>query len=113
VWSGAPDSTIEQSIDTTPDPISPPPTVPESSAPDTTPDTIEPDDSIPSTSTEETLIAAGDPDPDIDTTTAVTAIVGFILLVAVASWWMVRRSDPDADPMPRRDGQTAPPSDLI
>ena len=113
VWSEAPDSTIEQTTDTTPDPIAPEPTDPESSAPVTTPDTTEPDDSVPSTSTEETLIAAGDPDDDVDTTTAALAIIGFILLVAVAGWWMVRRTDPDAEPMPPRDGQTGPPSDLI
>ena len=113
VWSVAPDSTIEQSTDTTPDPIAPEPTDPEPSATDTTPDTTEPDDSVPSTSTKETLIAAGDPDDDVDTTTTAIAIVGFILLVAVASWWMVRRNNPDAEPMPRRDGQTGPPSDLI
>ena len=113
VWSAAPDSTIDQTTDTTPDPIAPDPTDPEPSAPDTTPDTTEPDDSVPSTSTEETLIAAGDPDDDVDTTTAALAIIGFILLVAVAGWWMVRRTDPDGEPMPRRDGQTGPPSDLI
>ena len=60
VWSAAPDSTIAQTTDSTPDPIAPDPT-----------------------------------------------------LVAVAGWWMVRRTDPDAEPMPRRDGQTGPPSDLI
>ena len=113
VWSAAPDSTIDQTTDTTPDPIAPDPPDPESSAPVTTPDTTEPDDSVPSTSTEETLIAAGDPDDDVDTTTAALAIIGFILLVAVAGWWMVRRTDPDAEPMPPRDGQTGPPSDLI
>ncbi len=101
MWSGAPDTTIDQSAGTvpeptTPDPGTPEPTTPESSAP-----------------TEETLIAAGVPDADVDTTTAAIAIVGFILLVAVASWWMVRRTDPDAVPMPPRDGQTGPPSDLV
>ena len=104
---------MEQSTDTGPDPIAPGPTDPEPSAPGTTPDTTEPDDSVPSTSAEETLIAAGDPDDDVDTTTAAIAIIGFVLLVALASWWMVHRTDPDAEPMPRRDGHAGPPSDLI
>ena len=44
---------------------------------------------------------------------AFLAVVGFVLLVGLASWWMVRRSDPDAEPMPPVPPSTPPPSDLI
>jgi hypothetical protein len=74
----------------------PPPSEPtESESDDTTPDNA--------------LVGAGEPDDDIDTTVAVVAIGGFVALLAVASWWMVRRSDPDAEPMP----PGPPPSELI
>lgn len=80
-------------------------------APETTvpaaPETTEPGDSTP----DDTLVGAGDPDDDIDTTVAVLAVVGFAILLGVASWWMVRRSNPDAQPMPPTAGP--PPSDLI
>ncbi len=104
VWSGAPDSTIGEPTDTSPDP-----TTPDSSGPAST----EPDGSAPETSVRDALVAAGDPDDDIDATTAAIAVVGFVALLTVASWWMVRRSDPDAEPMPRQHGEPGPPSDLI
>jgi len=66
-----------------------------------------PDESTP----DDTLVGAGDPDGDIDTTVAAIAVIGFVILLGVASWWMVRRSDPDAQPMPPRS--SPPPSDLI
>ncbi len=76
------------------------------------PETTVPEDSTPDESTpDDTLVGAGNPDDDIDTTVAVIAIVGFVILLGVASWWMVRRSNPDAQPMPPPDG--SPPSDLI
>lgn len=84
---------------------------------DTTPATTEP---APSETTspepeegtpDDTLVGAGDPDSDIDTTVAAIAVIGFVILLGVASWWMVRRSDPDAQPMPPRS--SPPPSDLI
>ena len=70
--------------------------------------TTEPDDTTAGTTIGDALVGAGDPDSDIDTTTAAIAVVGFVALLALASWWMVRRSDPDAAPMP-----PPPPSDLI
>jgi hypothetical protein len=81
-------------------------TTPETTEP-TPPETSEPDDSTP----DDTLVGAGDPDDDVDTTVAVIAVVGFAILLGVASWWMVRRSNPDAQPMPPQGG--SPPSDLI
>jgi len=89
------------------------PAVSESTSPDTTPDS-EPPDTSPDTeptTPDDTLVGAGDPDSDVDTTRAVIAVVGFLALLAVASWWMVRRPDPDGRPMPTTD--SAPPSDLI
>jgi hypothetical protein len=112
-WTAAPGVSLVATVDTTPDP-----TVPDTTAPEATTATTEPDDSTPEDSTpgesvadlpgDDNLVGAGDPDSDINTTTATIAVVGFILLVAIASWWMVRRTDPDARPMPRQ-----PPSDLI
>jgi hypothetical protein len=79
----------------------------------TTPGT-EPEDSAPETSVSgDTLVAAGEPDDDIDATTATIAVVGFVLLVGLASWWMVRRNDPDEAPMPPGAAGSSPPSDLI
>jgi len=86
--------------------------VPGSTQPES-PETTEPEDTTPEDSTpDDTLVGAGDPDGDIDTTVAVVAVIGFLLLLAVASWWMVRRSDPDGQPMPPQSGGAAP-SDLI
>ena len=104
VWSGAPDTTVDQPSDTLPDATAPDPT---------TPGSTEPDDSAPETSVQDTLVAAGNPDDDIDTTTATIAVVGFIALLTVASWWMVRRTNPDAEPMPGQHGEPGPSSDLI
>lgn len=71
------------------------PTTPvDTTAPDTEPDataTSTPDD---------TLVGAGTPDDDVDPLNATLAIIGFVALVGLASWWMVRRDDPDAAPMP-------------
>lgn len=102
-WSGVPPSMIA----TTPDPTLEP-GAPASTPPESTTATTEPDDSTPDTSLDDTLVGAGDPDSDIDSTTAAIAVLGFIALVGLASWWMVRRADPDAAPMP-----PPPPSDLI
>jgi len=103
VWSGASASTIATSTGTTPEPDTP-----ETTEPETTTATTEPDDSTADTATDDVLVGAGDPDSDINTTTAAIAVVGFVALLGLASWWMVRRSDPDAAPMPPQ-----PPSDLI
>lgn len=65
------------------------------------------------TSPEDALVGAGEPDTDIDGTVAFVAVVGFLILLAIASWWMVRRSDPDAQPMPPRPAGGGPESDLI
>ncbi len=109
LWA-APDTTIV---------TSPEPTIPDTTTDTTTPETSGPDDSglddsglddsTPDDSMpDDALVGAGDPDSDVDTTTAAIAVVGFVALVVLASWWMVRRSDPDAEPMPRQ-----PPGDLL
>ena len=90
--------------------VEPTATAPEATVPDTTEPTEPPSEE---TSPGDTLVGAGDPDTDIDGTVALIAVVGFVILLAVASWWMVRRSDPDAEPMPPRPTSGAPPSDLI
>jgi len=92
VWSGAPASTITASAGTTPEPTT--------TAPESTAVTTDPEDSTPDTSIDDALVGAGNPDSDIDTTTATIAVVGFIALLVLASWWMVRRTDPDSAPMP-------------
>jgi hypothetical protein len=58
-----------------------------------------------------TIVGAGQPDDEVNATVTTIAVIGFILLLAVASWWMVRRRDPDAQPMP--PAHDVPPSDLI
>ncbi len=82
--------------------------------PDTAPTTTEPTQPDATTApAEEELVGAGDPDGDIDGTVALIAVIGFVVLLAIASWWMVRRSDPDSQPMPPRPPGGPPPSDLI
>lgn len=93
--------------------VEPTETAPEATVPDTTEPTEPTEPPSEATSPEDTLVGAGDPDTDIDGTVALIAVVGFVILLAVASWWMVRRSDPDAQPMPPRPTSGAPPSDLI
>jgi hypothetical protein len=76
------------------------------------PETTVPDDSTPEESIpDDTLVGAGNPDDDVNATVAAIAVVGFVILLGVASWWMVRRSNPDAQPMPPQGGP--PSSDLI
>ena len=107
--AGATTSTVDDPSGSTGPTPTTAPTSPEPSAPDSNPQ-----DSTPQTSSpDNTLIAAGEPDSSIDVTTTTIGVVGFILLIALASWWMVRRNDPDSRPMPRAPGQSTPPSDLI
>lgn len=106
-WSGVPAPTIAPSTASTPEPTLEPDT-PDTTEPESTTATTEPDESTPDTTIDDALVGAGDPDSNIDTTTAAIAVVGFVALLGLASWWMVRRSDPDAAPMPPQ-----PPSDLI
>jgi hypothetical protein len=107
--AGATASTVDDPSGSTEPLVTTAPTSPEPSTPDSSPG----DSTSETSSPINTLIAAGTPDSNIDTTTTTIAVVGFILLVALASWWMVRRNDPDSKPMPRAGGQSTPPSDLI
>jgi hypothetical protein len=53
-------------------------------------------------------------DDDSDGTVALIAVLGFVLLLVIASWWMVRRGDPDAQARPPApDPDASPGSDLI
>jgi heme A synthase len=113
LWSSAPDSTVDESTGTTTAPTTPEPSTPEPTTPESTPDTSEPDSSTSAVPGDDALIGSGDPDSDVDSTTAAIAVVGFVLLVALAGWWMVRRDDPDAEPMPPDHDRADPPSDLI
>lgn len=81
---------------------------PSESAP---PDTMAPDSTPDSTAPAPTLVVADEPGDEIDTTLTAITVTGFVLLLAVASWWMVRRKDPDAQSMP--PVSSAPPSDLV
>ncbi len=82
--------------------------------PETPPATAEPTPTDATTSPpDDTLVGAGDPDGEIDGTVAAIAVIGFVVLLAIASWWMVRRSNPDNQPMPPRPPGDSPPSDLI
>jgi hypothetical protein len=111
VWTSAPNVTVDDSTGPAPEPSTPEPE-PDSTTPESTPATSEPDPSTPTPSQDDALIGAGDPDSDVNPTTSTIAIVGFVLVIALAGWWMVRRSNPDAAPMPRPRPES-PPSDLI
>ena len=81
---------------------------------DTEPDepaTTEPDD--PDPGPQNTLVGAGEPGYSVDPFDITLAIIGFITLVGPASWWMVRRDDPDADPTPPPDHPEPPIGDII
>ncbi len=88
-----------------------PPDTPPATAEPTPPDTTPPDTTT--SPPDETLVGAGDPDGEIDGSVAAIAVVGFLVLLAIASWWMVRRYDPDREPMPPRPPGDPPPSDLV
>jgi len=113
IWSIAPDSTVDGPADTAPEPTTSEPSTPEPTTPDSTPTTSEPDTSTSESQGNDELVGAGSPDSDVDSATAAIAIVGFVLLIALAGWWMVRRSNPDAEPMPRGRPEPRPPSDLL
>jgi len=83
-------------------------TVPDTSAPDPSESTVPPTTEV----TEDTLpddsIVPSDESPeeeDEDLNVAPVAIVGFILLLAIASWWMIRQDDADDRPSPPPTGE--------
>ena len=47
---------------------------------------------------------SGHANDDDNSTLVALGIVGFVVLLAVAAWWMVRRDDPDRRPLPTDDG---------
>ncbi len=93
------------------------PAEPETTEPNTSePNTTEPEDTEPPSSEP----GAGTParaadDDSVDTAAAIIGTIGFIALVAVAAWWMVRRNDGDDAPHPRPDtlDEPLPGHDLI
>ena len=76
-------------------------TTPDGSAPVTTPPDEQPDNSEPTDSEhspdEQTPTTAPTDDAAADPVVVGLAAAGFILLVGIAAWWMLRRDDPDAD----------------
>jgi hypothetical protein len=75
-------------------------TEPGTSQPDTTaPDTTAPDTTAPPTT--EPVVATPATDGDDDAIVAVIGLAGFVALIAVAGWWMIRRNDDDDAPHPR------------
>ena len=77
-----------------------PPTEPETSEPPTTePETSEPPTTEPATEPAESV---DDDDDGVETAAAVLGILGFIALVGVAAWWMVRLGNDDDAPHPRQ-----------
>jgi len=104
--AGAPPGTSpEASADTTPAA-----TAPDSSAPDDTdPTGSTPTDSAPDA-------AAGDEDglgAELDPVSTTVAVFGFLALITLASWWMVRRSGLDAPPGRSSSDRSPPSGDLI
>jgi hypothetical protein len=78
---------------------------PDTSEPGTSePATSEPTTSGPTTSTPTTGSADSvedEADP-VDTTVAIIGTIGFVALIGVAAWWMVRRRNDDDEPHPRQ-----------
>ena len=76
----------------------------------TEPDPTEPDSTEPDT----TEPVAVDTDGDAaENTVAVIAVIGFGALIALASWWMVRRRDVDDVPHPPAPDEPLPGQDLL
>lgn len=91
---------------TVPDPPATEPS--ESSVPPTTEapeDTLPDDAAVPSDESLE--------EEDEGLNVAPVAIVGFILLLAIASWWMIRQDDVDDRPSPPPSGEPEWPADQI
>ena len=90
----------------------------ESATPDTTPATDPPVDTSPAdtspadtspadTSPADTEVLDGETvqEEDEGLDVAPIALVGFVILIAVAGWWMVRRDDADDQPSPPPAGE--------
>jgi hypothetical protein len=90
-FSGTALATVPDTSATGPSESTAPPTTEESE------DTIPDDSAVPSDETLE------EEDEGVDV--APVAIVGFILLLAIASWWMVRQDDVDDGPSPPPIGE--------
>ncbi len=88
---------------------------PETTEPTTAPDPTEPDSIQPdSTEPDTTEPVAVDSDGDAaENTVAVIAVIGFGALIALASWWMVRRRDVDDVPHPPAPDEPLPGQDLF
>lgn len=86
------------------------PGAPETTAPEPTgtsePETTEADVTTSVTETPSEELVGAEPDTDGDV--ALIAIVGLVLVLSLAAWWMVRRDD--ERPVPDRE---PPPTDLI
>jgi len=81
-------------------------TEPDTTEPGTTePGTTEPESSEPESSEPDTT---GEEDESDDPTVAIIAVIAFVGLIGVASWWMVRRNDDDDAPHPRRPNPDEP-----
>lgn len=79
-----------------------PTTDPADTAPDTSPETA-PDTTI-GAGPVDTLVGA-DPDPEVGDV-ALVAVVGLVVVLSLAAWWMARRDDDRPVPDP-------PPSDVL
>lgn len=103
--SGADEITRTVSSTTPPEsaPATTPPsdeTTPDGSEPVTTPPDQQPDTSEPTegeNSPDDQTPTTAPTDDDVDPVGVGLAAAGFILLVGIAAWWMLRRDDPGAD----------------
>jgi hypothetical protein len=93
----APETTAPDDVpdeETPPDDTAPATTPPATNPPDEAPDSSEPvDDS----SAVEGGSDGSEPADELDPVLVALAVAGFVVLVGVAAWWMLRRDDPDAD----------------
>lgn len=85
-------------------PNSDPAETPTDSAPvDSTPQSTTPSDSTPDDTTPDDAPTQtdGNSDKSTDPLTAALALAGFVILLGIAAWWMVRHQSPDEQPYPR------------
>jgi hypothetical protein len=72
-----------------------------------------PDDSLPPEESLPPPAATGPTNDPVDPLTVVVALAGFAVLLGVAAWWMVRRVDPDAQPLPSSENDPDWPTDQM
>jgi hypothetical protein len=85
---------------TTPATTTPATTTPATTTPASGPSTeAQPDSTVPRAATEPSTTESGDR-RSVSTVRVVIGVVGIVVLIGIAAWWMVRRDDEDDAPHP-------------